>query len=77
MALSISDDDKLELPKPPARLEYHATLHDLPTNERPRERLRTHGPQALSNAELLAIILRTGTTRGQCTGAGGQAAGQA
>jgi DNA repair protein RadC len=41
----------------------HPTIHDLPTDERPRERLQNHGPQALSNAELLAIILRTGTTR--------------
>ena len=47
----------------PTKLEYHATVHDLPTEERPRERLRNYGPQALSNAELLAIILRTGTTR--------------
>jgi DNA repair protein RadC len=47
----------------PQKLEYHATLHDLPTEERPRERLQNHGPGALSNAELLAIILRTGTTR--------------
>jgi DNA repair protein RadC len=39
------------------------TIHDIPTDERPRERLQNHGPQALSNAELLAIILRTGTTR--------------
>ncbi|MFL5659040.1 MAG: DNA repair protein RadC [Ktedonobacteraceae bacterium] len=35
----------------------------MPTNERPRERLKHYGPQALSNSELLAIILRTGTTR--------------
>ncbi len=47
----------------PAKLEYHATVRDLPTDERPRERLQNHGPRALSNAELLAIILRTGTTR--------------
>lgn len=47
----------------PSKLEYHATLHDLPTDERPRERLRNYGAQALSSAELLAIILRTGTTR--------------
>ncbi len=43
------------------RLDYHATVRDLPTNERPRERLRHFGPQALSMAELLAIILRTGS----------------
>ncbi|MCS7207284.1 MAG: DNA repair protein RadC [Dehalococcoidia bacterium] len=35
-------------------------MHDLPPSERPRERLRTAGPGALSHAELLAIILRTG-----------------
>ena len=68
MALSLSDDD-LDLfpaPAPPTplkRLEYHATVHDMPTEERPRERLRVYGPQALSSAELLAIILRTGTAR--------------
>ena len=47
----------------PTRLEYHPTIHDLPTDERPRERLRHYGPRALSNAELLAIILRTGTVQ--------------
>jgi hypothetical protein len=45
------------------KVEYHPTVHDIPTDERPRERMQNHGPQALSNAELLAIILRTGTTR--------------
>ncbi len=39
------------------------TLHDLPDDERPRERLLRHGPAALSSAELLAIILRTGTAQ--------------
>ena len=33
-----------------------------PTDERPRERLLAHGPETLSDAELLAIFLRTGTT---------------
>ena len=36
-------------------------IRDLPGGERPRERLRDSGPSALSNAELLAILLRTGT----------------
>ena len=36
------------------------TLKDLPQSERPRERLLASGPGALSNAELLAIILGTG-----------------
>ncbi len=44
-----------------AKLDYHATVRELPSNERPRERLQHFGPQALSTAELLAIILRTGT----------------
>jgi DNA repair protein RadC len=43
------------------KLDYHATVRDLPTNEGPRERLLHFGPQALSMAELLAIILRTGS----------------
>jgi DNA repair protein RadC len=34
---------------------------DLPGGERPRERLRDRGPAYLSNAELLAILLRTGS----------------
>ena len=41
--------------------EYHLTLKDLPQDERPRERMARLGPPALSNAELLAILLRTGT----------------
>lgn len=38
------------------------TIRELPSSERPRERLRHAGPAALSTAELLAILLRTGTT---------------
>ncbi len=44
-----------------AEIEYYPTIKDLPSSERPRERLLHYGPGALSNAELLAIILRTGT----------------
>jgi DNA repair protein RadC len=36
-------------------------IKDLPAEERPRERLEKYGAQSLSNAELLAILLRTGT----------------
>lgn len=35
-------------------------ITDLDESERPRERLAKHGPQALSNGELLAILLRVG-----------------
>jgi len=41
-------------------LEYHPTIKDLPVEERPRERLKKYGAGSLANAELLAIILRTG-----------------
>jgi len=40
------------------------SIHHWPEAERPREKLLSTGPQALSDAELLAIFLRTGT-RGQ------------
>lgn len=36
-------------------------LKDLPRIDRPREKLIKYGPGKLSNAELLAILLRTGT----------------
>ncbi len=36
-------------------------ISDWPEAERPREKLLARGPQALSDAELLAIFLRTGT----------------
>lgn len=35
-------------------------IHDLPSEDRPREKLLRHGPAALTNAELLAIFFRTG-----------------
>jgi DNA repair protein RadC len=44
-----------------SKLDSHATVREMPSHERPRERLQHFGPQALSLAELLAIILRTGT----------------
>ncbi len=37
-------------------------IKDLPKNERPRERLAKLGADALSHAELIAILLRTGMT---------------
>ena len=37
------------------------TLKTLPNESMPREKLLQRGPQALSDAELLAIFLRTGT----------------
>jgi len=42
-------------------VEYHPRMKELPSCERPRERLKKSGWASLSNSELLAIILRTGT----------------
>jgi DNA repair protein RadC len=36
-------------------------IKDWPEGERPRERLMAHGAKALSDAELIAVVLRTGT----------------
>ncbi len=40
---------------------YTIAIREMPTEERPRERLMSYGAQSLSTAELLAIVLRTGT----------------
>jgi len=37
------------------------TIKDLPEDQRPREKLLKYGADKLSDAELLAILLRTGT----------------
>jgi DNA repair protein RadC len=41
----------------------HQRMKDMFQEELPRERLWHHGPKELTNAELLAIILRTGTQK--------------
>jgi DNA repair protein RadC len=37
-------------------------IREMPQAERPREKLAAHGPAALTNPELIAILLRTGAT---------------
>ena len=56
----------VEVPATPQPLQLTDTspLRHWPERERPRERLLRHGATALSDAELLAILLRTGN-RGQ------------
>ncbi len=44
------------------RADYRPMIRDFPVDERPRERLAHAGEGALSTAELLAIILRTGVS---------------
>jgi DNA repair protein RadC len=38
----------------------HDMIRDLPLDDRPRERLLMHGPETLSNAELVALLLGSG-----------------
>jgi len=43
--------------------EYPLTIHDLPSEDKPREKLIASGPSALGIKELLTIVLITGTTK--------------
>jgi len=43
-------------------MERILRVMDLPENERPREKLLKYGAETLSNGELIAIILRTGSS---------------
>lgn len=43
--------------------ENHITIKNLPVTERPYEKLEKHGAAMLSDAELLAIIIRTGSAK--------------
>ncbi len=43
--------------------EYPLLLRDLPSEEKPREKLQAQGPESLSVAELTALLLVTGTTK--------------
>lgn len=42
---------------------YNLRIRDLPEEDKPREKLRKHGPAALKNYELMAVILGKGTKR--------------
>lgn len=41
--------------------EYHVCIKEMPMDERPQEKMMRHGAGSLSNAELIAVIIRTGT----------------
>ena len=43
------------------KIESKYTMKDLPENERPTEKLVNHGARSLSNSELIAVIIRTGS----------------
>src|SRR5205085_1599601 len=48
-------------PEPVPAAPARPTLKDLPAADRPREKLKRLGAATLSDAELLAILLRVGT----------------
>ncbi len=43
--------------------KYTLTIHDLPNEQKPREKLLRQGPSALSVAELVAILFGTGSKK--------------
>ena len=45
---------------PPPKSMTQISIREMPQNERPREKLLAHGPGALTDSELIAILLRTG-----------------
>lgn len=47
----------------PLYREYPLTIHDLPADERPREKLISQGPETLMIKELLAVLLTVGTVK--------------
>lgn len=49
----------------PVTTSYSLRVKDMPKDERPRERLLTYGVKTLHTAELIAILLGTGISRGQ------------
>ncbi|MGB0643363.1 MAG: RadC family protein, partial [Akkermansiaceae bacterium] len=44
-------------------MDDHQRIHDLPSEQKPREKMAALGAEALSNEELLAIFLRSGTKK--------------
>jgi DNA repair protein RadC len=55
---------------PDLNMTYCLRIADLPPDERPREKLALHGVHALSNAELLALLLGTGQGAGKLSAVG-------
>ena len=51
-------------------MTYRLRIADLPASERPRERLMAVGVKNLSEAELIAILISTGQTRGNLSAVG-------
>ncbi|MDS3861988.1 DNA repair protein RadC [Thermosynechococcaceae cyanobacterium BACA0444] len=51
-------------------MTYHLRIADLPSSDRPREKLMTQGSRSLTAAELIAILLGTGQGPGKLSAVG-------
>ena len=49
-------------------IRYTCTIHEMPSDERPRERLLRLGAGACTSSELLAILMRTGSSERSALG---------
>ncbi len=61
---TVSGENSADTPDTPAvlpRPRYSPTIKELPSGERPRERLLAYGAQALSTAELIGLLIRVGS----------------
>ena len=54
------------------QINERRAIKDWPASERPREKLLKYGEHTLSNAELLAIMIRTGAPGKNAVGIGRQ-----
>ncbi len=52
---------------PRAVFEDHMKIRDMPEEERPYEKCEKYGPAVLSDAELLAVVIRTGSRQFRST----------
>ncbi len=59
----MNHDDLFSSSFPTEIKKYNLKIRDLPDNDKPREKLLTTGPTSLSTAELLAVILNSGTKK--------------
>lgn len=51
------------LPQERSSKQYSFTIKDMPSEDKPREKLIKHGPSSLSVQELVAVLLNTGTVK--------------
>lgn len=51
-------------------MTYRVRMADMPSSDRPRERLLSHGAKSLATAELIAILLGTGQGPGKLSAVG-------